>query len=106
MTAALDVQDACARLARNLVPGLADLCAVDVFDQPGSGAGQRLAVAARDTGDEQLLRRLGGAPGRPVPARHGSDGPSRCRPKLLARGVDSSRTTGAAAVFDQLRRTR
>src|SRR5690606_41249388 len=49
MTAALGVVDACKRLARSLVPELADLCAVDVLDVPGRGVPRRLAVAARDT---------------------------------------------------------
>ena len=38
MTGALDVTDACARLARIAVPALADLCAIDLVDQPGRGA--------------------------------------------------------------------
>jgi PAS domain S-box-containing protein len=36
MTEALDVVDACARLARIVVPQLADLCAVDLVDRPVS----------------------------------------------------------------------
>ena len=59
MTGALDVADACARLARIAVPALADLCAVDLVDQPGRGPGRRVAVAARDSADEALLRELG-----------------------------------------------
>ncbi|HWM57032.1 MAG TPA: SpoIIE family protein phosphatase [Pseudonocardia sp.] len=59
MTGALDVLDACTRLARSLVPELADLCAVDVLDRPGGGSAQRLAVAARDAADEARLRELG-----------------------------------------------
>ncbi|MHA6621567.1 PP2C family protein-serine/threonine phosphatase [Pseudonocardia sp. DLS-67] len=59
MTAALGVVDACERLARSLVPELADLCAVDVLDAPGDGAPHRLAVAGRDAGDEERLRELG-----------------------------------------------
>src|SRR5205085_5389470 len=51
MTAALDVGDACARLARMVVPQLADLCAVDVLDRPGEGTARRIAVAARDPAD-------------------------------------------------------
>jgi hypothetical protein len=58
MTEALDVVDACRRLARIVVPQLADLCAVDVLDRPGAAASQRLAVAARDEADEQRLRDL------------------------------------------------
>ncbi|MHA6780843.1 PP2C family protein-serine/threonine phosphatase [Pseudonocardia saturnea] len=59
MSEALDVTDACARLARILVPQMADLCAVDLLDRPGTGVPVRLAVAARDASDEGLLRRLG-----------------------------------------------
>ncbi|MCX6464470.1 MAG: SpoIIE family protein phosphatase [Pseudonocardiales bacterium] len=59
MTEALDVGDACRRLARIVVPQLADLCAVDLVDRPASTAPSRLAVAARDPGDEDRLRRLG-----------------------------------------------
>jgi PAS domain S-box-containing protein len=59
MTAALGVVDACERLARSLVPVLADLCAVDVLDMPGRGVPRRLAVAARDAVDEERLRDLG-----------------------------------------------
>jgi PAS domain S-box-containing protein len=58
MTAALDVTDACTRLARIVVPQLADLCAVDLLDQPGFGAARRLAVAARSPADEKLLDEL------------------------------------------------
>lgn len=57
MTEALDVADACARLARIVVPQLADLCAVDLIDRPG-GAPTRVAVAARDRVDEERLRRM------------------------------------------------
>jgi PAS domain S-box-containing protein len=56
MTEALDVADACARLARIVVPQLADLCTVDLLD---GQTPSRLAVAARDTVDEERLRRLG-----------------------------------------------
>ena len=56
MTEALDVADACTRLARIAVPQLADLCAVDLFEHPGHGPVRRVAVAARDTADEALLR--------------------------------------------------
>ena len=59
MTGALDVTDACARLARIAVPALADLSAVDLVDQPGRGPSRRVAVAARDAADEALLRELG-----------------------------------------------
>jgi PAS domain S-box-containing protein len=59
MTAALGVTDACERLARSLVPELADMCAVDVLDVPGRGVPRRLAVAARDASDEEWLHELG-----------------------------------------------
>jgi PAS domain S-box-containing protein len=59
MTGALDVADACERLARSLVPELADLCAVDLLEAPGRGVPRRLAVAARDPADEECLRELG-----------------------------------------------
>ena len=58
ITGGLDVLDVCTRLARSLVPGLADLCAVDVLDRPG-GVAQRLGVAARDAADEAQLREAG-----------------------------------------------
>ena len=58
MTEALDVRDACVRLARIVVPQLADLCAVDLLDRPDTSAPGRLAVAARDPGDEDLLLRM------------------------------------------------
>jgi PAS domain S-box-containing protein len=58
MTGALDVEDVCTRLARSLVPQLADLVAVDVLDTLGGGPPRRLAVSARDRSDEALLRRL------------------------------------------------
>ena len=57
ITGGLDVLDVCTRLARSLVPGLADLCAVDVLDRPG-GVAQRLGAAARDAADEAHLREL------------------------------------------------
>ncbi len=59
MTGALDVADACARLARSLVPGLADLCAVDLVEGRGVGAVQRIAVAGFDPADEAAFRELG-----------------------------------------------
>ena len=64
MTEARDVADACARLARIAVPELADLCAVDLPEQPGPpahrGPVRRVAVAARDVADERRLREFGG----------------------------------------------
>jgi PAS domain S-box-containing protein len=59
MTGALDIADACARLARSLVPELADLCAVDLLDPPGAVSPRRLAVAGREPADEAALRELG-----------------------------------------------
>jgi PAS domain S-box-containing protein len=59
MTTALGVVDACERLARSLVPELADMCAVDVMDTPAHGVPRRLAVAARDAADEEQLLELG-----------------------------------------------
>ena len=46
------------------VPALADLCAVDLVEQPGREPSRRIAVAARDPADEALLRALcaAGAP--------------------------------------------
>ncbi|GAA1846429.1 hypothetical protein GCM10009836_27500 [Pseudonocardia ailaonensis] len=58
MTEALTVDDACRGLARLVVPQLADVCAVDLLDRPGSSAPRRVAVAARDSADEQRLRQL------------------------------------------------
>jgi PAS domain S-box-containing protein len=71
MTGALDVADACARLARIVVPALADLCAVDLPDHPGHGPVRRVAVAAREPADEALLKELGSLRGY-LPGR-GSD---------------------------------
>lgn len=59
MTSALDVADACTRFARIVVPELADLCAVDLLDVPDGRNRTRMAVAARDPGDEELLLRAG-----------------------------------------------
>jgi PAS domain S-box-containing protein len=58
MTAAPDVDGACNRLARIVVPHLADLCAVDLFDRPGEGTARRVAVAARNPADEAQLHGL------------------------------------------------
>ncbi|MDQ4116527.1 MAG: SpoIIE family protein phosphatase [Actinomycetota bacterium] len=59
MTAALDTADACTRLARIVVPELADLATVDLIDAPGGHSRQRMAVAARESDDEALLGRFG-----------------------------------------------
>ncbi|MFC5948270.1 SpoIIE family protein phosphatase [Pseudonocardia lutea] len=57
MTEALGVDDACHGLARLVVPQLADVCAVDLLDGPGSGV-RRVAVAARDRADEERIARM------------------------------------------------
>jgi hypothetical protein len=96
MTEALDVADACARLARIAVPRLADLCAVDLPDHPGPpahrGPVRRVAVAARDAADEARMREFGGRRA----ARPGSDtargvldgGPPVLVPELPETGVE------------------
>lgn len=109
MTTALGVVDACERLARSLVPELADLCAVDVLDVPGRGVPRRLAVAARDPGDEGLVRELGRLRNYHVGA--GSDTGSVLAgerpvvvPELPERGADRyPDDPAAAAVYDELR---
>jgi PAS domain S-box-containing protein len=109
MTVALDVADACERLARSLVPELADMCAVDVLDVPGQGVPRRLAVAARDPADEERLRELGELRNYHVGA--GSDTGSVLagdRPVLVGelpeRGSDRyPDDPAAAAVYDTLR---
>jgi PAS domain S-box-containing protein len=109
MTAALGVIDACERLARSLVPELADLCAVDVLDVPGRGMPRRLAVAARDPGDEERLRELGVL--RNYHVGGGSDTGHVLAgerpvlvPELPERGADRyPDDPAAAAVYDMLR---
>ncbi|ANY07926.1 SpoIIE family protein phosphatase [Pseudonocardia sp. HH130630-07] len=59
MTGALDVADACTRLARIVVPELADLCTVDLLDVPDGRSRERMAVAARDPEDADRLGRTG-----------------------------------------------
>jgi hypothetical protein len=109
MTGALGVADACSRLARIVVPQLADACAVDLLDHPGQGPNRRLAVAARDPGDESLLRELANlrtyAPGPDTDTGTVLDGG---RPLLVAelpeRGADRyPNDPVAAAVFERLR---
>jgi PAS domain S-box-containing protein len=109
MTGALDVADACARLARIAVPALADLCAVDLVDQPGSGPSRRIAVAARDAADEGLLRELGAVRGYAPGAASDigrvldGDGPALIS-ELPERGVQRyPDDPAAAALFDRLR---
>jgi PAS domain S-box-containing protein len=109
MTGALDVVDACERLARGLVPELADLCAVDVLDVPGHGVPRRLAVAARDRGDEERLLELGML--RNYHVGGGTDTGSVLAgerpvlvPELPERGIDRyPDDPAAAAVYDTLR---
>ena len=73
MTAALDVTDACERLARSLVPALADLCAVDLLERPGERARRSGSPSRRGT----------------RPTRSGSARLGRLR---AYRGGDGSRT--------------
>jgi PAS domain S-box-containing protein len=109
MTGALDVADACARLARSLVPGLADLCAVDLLERPGVGSPQRLAVAGREPADEAALRELGErrdyrvGGGSDTGAVLAGDSPVLL-PELPERGLDRyPDDPDAAAVYDRLR---
>jgi PAS domain S-box-containing protein len=109
MTEALDVADACARLARIVVPQLADLSAVDLSDHPGQGPAQRVAVAGRDAGDELLLREL--ATLRAYAAGPDTDtgrvlagGLPLLIPELPERGVERyPDDPAAAALFERLR---
>ena len=107
MTEALGVADACARLARIAVPQLADLCAVDLVAP--AGPVRRVAVAARDVADEELLRELGalrrhaldpaGATGRVL-----DGGRPLLIPELPESGDDRYPDDPAAAVvFERLR---
>jgi PAS domain S-box-containing protein len=109
MTEALDTTDACERLARIVVPQLADLCAVDLVGRPGSAGTERMAVAARDPADEDRLRLLHELRG----YRAGSDTDTGSvlaghRPVLLPdlpdRGVERYGADGKAAdAYDRLR---
>ncbi len=111
MTEALDVGDACERLASIVVPQLADLCAVDLLERPDSATPVRMAVAARDAADEARLRILGER--RDYRAGGGSDTGSVLggrEPVLLAdlpeRGTDrypDAADTGAVTAYDHLR---
>jgi PAS domain S-box-containing protein len=109
MTGALDVADACARLARIAVPQLADLCAVDLPDHPGHGPVRRIAVAARDAADEELLAELGAlrgyVPGPDSDTGRVLDGGAPVLiPELPERGADRyPDQPAAAAVFERLR---
>ena len=109
MTGALDVTDACARLARIVVPALADLCAVDLIDQPGRAPGRRVAVAARDSADEGSMRELGAvrtyAPGMVGDTGRVLDGGAPVLiPELPERAAERyPDDPGAAALFARLR---
>ena len=109
MTAAPDVDGACNRLARIVVPHLADLSAVDLFDRPGEGTARRVAVAARNPADEAQLHELAQA------RRYRVDGTDATAevfaggdPQLVAELPDTGATrfpdnAAAAAAFDRLR---
>jgi len=109
MTAARDVDGACTRLARIVVPHLADLCAVDLLDRPGEGIARRVAVAARNPADEPQLHRLvqarryrvdGLGPTAEVPA----DGEAQLVAELPDTGAHRfPDNPEAAAAFDRLR---
>lgn len=106
MTASPDVGDACTRLARIIVPQLADLCAVDVLGNAGDGTPRRIAVAARDPADEAHLHLL--AKARRYRAGEPGGSPASGEPRLLAdlpdAGVDCyPDDAAAAAAFDRLR---
>jgi len=109
MTGALGVTDACERLARSLVPELADVCAVDLLDRPGTGAPLRIAVAAREFADEARMRELGRL--RSYRRGSGSDTGSVLAgerpvlvPELPEHGGDRyPEDPAAAAVYDTLR---
>ncbi|HEY0812878.1 MAG TPA: SpoIIE family protein phosphatase [Pseudonocardia sp.] len=109
MTAALDVADACTRLARIVVPQLADLCSVDLLDRPAIGPAHRLAVAARDPADEEFLKQLSQARRYRVgsPDEMGAvlaGGEPTLLPELPDAGADRfPDDPEAAAVFDRLR---
>src|SRR4051794_36597347 len=109
MTGALDVTDACARLARIAVPALADLCAVDLAEHPGHGPVRRVAVAGRDSADEALLLELatlrGYVPGPESDTGRLLDGEaSVLLSELPERGADRyPDDPAAAAVLEQLR---
>jgi PAS domain S-box-containing protein len=111
MTGALGVTDACERLARSLVPGLADVCAVDLLDRPGIGAPLRIAVAAREFADEARMRELGTLRRCGSGSGSGSDTRSVLAgerpvlvPELPEHGADRyPDDPAAAAVYDTLR---
>jgi PAS domain S-box-containing protein len=107
MTEALDVADACARLARIAVPQLADLCAVDLPDQPVHGRVRRVAVAARDASDEASLLQLAAVRGYDAGTDTGrvlAGGPPLLLAELPEKGLDRYPDDAeAAAVFERLR---
>jgi PAS domain S-box-containing protein len=105
MTGALDVADVCARLARIVVPALADLCAVDLVDLPGGGTSRQVALAARDAADEGLLRELAARRGHAPGAVGVLDGGEPVLvPELPEHGAQRyPDDPAAAAVFERLR---
>src|SRR5689334_13157591 len=109
MTAAPDVDGACSRLARIVVPHLADLCAVDLLDRPGEGAARRVAVAARNPADEAELHRFAQArryrvDGATTTAEVLAGGAPQLMPELPESGAQAfPDSPAAAAAFDRLR---
>ncbi|MDT7581493.1 MAG: hypothetical protein QOK35_2757, partial [Pseudonocardiales bacterium] len=109
MTGALDVADACTRLARIAVPQLADLCAVDLLERSGDGRVRRVAVAARDAADEALLVELAAlrryVPGPDTDTGQVLDGAAQLLiPELPEGGAERyPDDPAAAAVFERLR---
>jgi GAF domain-containing protein len=104
MTAALDVGDACKRLARIVVPQLADLCAVDLLDRPGAGVARRLAAAVREPSDEPLLQRLSRVRSYRVGSPSDGRGAGGRRADLPEAGVERyPDNPEAAAAYDRLR---
>jgi GAF domain-containing protein len=91
------------------VPALADLCAVDLIDQPGRAPGRRVAVAARDSSDEGSMRELGAvrtyAPGMVGDTGRVLDGGAPVLiPELPERAAERyPDDPGAAALFARLR---
>lgn len=57
MTESLDLTGSADRLARSVVPALADFCYVDLLEESGSGQARRVAARHRDPGKDELLAR-------------------------------------------------